>query len=190
MPCLTLVRDHHDIDWRGLGWSLPARLPGTLVGVWVVTDADRSRARDRDRGRRPRRGGGHLARDRGPGQPDHPLGRRVRQRHHRHGDVDRRAADRDRLPAPAGPRDPHHDGGLLPGRRRPVAARRCSSAGDLTGDQAVGRRSSCCRSSPSAPSSVPWPGARSPPTSSVRPCCSSARRRPLSCSSGPCSGER
>ncbi len=37
MPCLTLVRDHHDIDWRGLGWSLPARLPGTLVGVWVVT---------------------------------------------------------------------------------------------------------------------------------------------------------
>jgi uncharacterized membrane protein YfcA len=37
MPCLTLVRDHHDIDWRGLSWSLPARLPGTLVGVWVVT---------------------------------------------------------------------------------------------------------------------------------------------------------
>jgi uncharacterized protein len=37
MPCLTLVNDHHDIDWRGLGWSLPARLPGTLVGVWVVT---------------------------------------------------------------------------------------------------------------------------------------------------------
>jgi hypothetical protein len=37
MPCLTLVHDHHDIDWRGLGWSLPARLPGTLVGVWVVT---------------------------------------------------------------------------------------------------------------------------------------------------------
>ena len=25
MPCLTLVRDHQDIDWRGLGWSLPAR---------------------------------------------------------------------------------------------------------------------------------------------------------------------
>ena len=36
MPCLTLVRDHQDIDWRGLGWSLPARLPGTLIGVWVV----------------------------------------------------------------------------------------------------------------------------------------------------------
>jgi uncharacterized membrane protein YfcA len=37
MPCLTLVFDHHDIHWRGLGWSLPARVPGTLVGVWVVT---------------------------------------------------------------------------------------------------------------------------------------------------------
>jgi uncharacterized protein len=37
MPCITLVHDHHDIDWRGLGWSLPARFPGTLVGVWVVT---------------------------------------------------------------------------------------------------------------------------------------------------------
>jgi uncharacterized protein len=36
MPCLTLVFDHHDIDWSGLLWSLPARLPGTLVGVWVV----------------------------------------------------------------------------------------------------------------------------------------------------------
>jgi uncharacterized membrane protein YfcA len=37
MPCLTLVNDHHDIDWSGLLWSLPARLPGTVVGVWVVT---------------------------------------------------------------------------------------------------------------------------------------------------------
>lgn len=37
MPCITLIHDHHDIDWRGLGWSLPARFPGTVVGVWVVT---------------------------------------------------------------------------------------------------------------------------------------------------------
>jgi uncharacterized membrane protein YfcA len=37
MPCLTLVHDHEEIDWRGLGWSVPARLPGTFVGVWVVT---------------------------------------------------------------------------------------------------------------------------------------------------------
>ncbi len=35
MPCLTLVRDHHDIDWRGLGWSLPgpgARDRGRRLG--------------------------------------------------------------------------------------------------------------------------------------------------------------
>jgi hypothetical protein len=37
MPCLTLVHDHQDIDWPGLNWSLPARVLGTLVGVWVVT---------------------------------------------------------------------------------------------------------------------------------------------------------
>jgi uncharacterized membrane protein YfcA len=36
MPCLTLFRDHHDIDWRGLNWSLPGRVVGTVVGVWVV----------------------------------------------------------------------------------------------------------------------------------------------------------
>lgn len=38
LPCLTLVVDHHDIDWSGLGWALPARVPGTLVGLWVVTE--------------------------------------------------------------------------------------------------------------------------------------------------------
>ncbi len=36
MPFVTLVREHHQIDWRGLGWSLPARLPGTVVGVAFV----------------------------------------------------------------------------------------------------------------------------------------------------------
>jgi uncharacterized protein len=36
LPCLTLVHDHGDIDWGGLNWSLPARLLGTAVGVWVV----------------------------------------------------------------------------------------------------------------------------------------------------------
>ena len=69
MPCLTLVNDHHDIDWRGLGWSLPARVPGTVVGVWVVTALSARRARDRDRGGGARRGRGHLAGDRGAGQP-------------------------------------------------------------------------------------------------------------------------
>jgi uncharacterized membrane protein YfcA len=35
-PLATLVREHHEIDWPGLGWSLPARFPGTAVGVACV----------------------------------------------------------------------------------------------------------------------------------------------------------
>lgn len=37
MPLVSLVREHHDIDWRGLVLSLPWRVPGTAVGVWLVT---------------------------------------------------------------------------------------------------------------------------------------------------------
>jgi hypothetical protein len=36
MPFVTLVREHHDIDWRGLGWSLPTRIAGTVLGVLLV----------------------------------------------------------------------------------------------------------------------------------------------------------
>jgi uncharacterized membrane protein YfcA len=36
LPCITLVHDHHDIDWHGLNWSLPSRVVGTTLGVWVV----------------------------------------------------------------------------------------------------------------------------------------------------------
>ena len=36
LPCLTLVAEHQEIDWAGLGWSLPPRIAGTAVGVWVV----------------------------------------------------------------------------------------------------------------------------------------------------------
>lgn len=36
MPLVTLVREHHEIDWRGLGWALPARVPGTAIGVVFV----------------------------------------------------------------------------------------------------------------------------------------------------------
>lgn len=36
MPLVTLVREHHDVDWRGLAWALPWRVPGTAVGVWLV----------------------------------------------------------------------------------------------------------------------------------------------------------
>lgn len=28
--------EHHDIDWRGLGWSLPTRILGTVLGVLLV----------------------------------------------------------------------------------------------------------------------------------------------------------
>ena len=36
-PMVTLLREHQDIDWRGLGWSLGARVPGTVAGVAIVT---------------------------------------------------------------------------------------------------------------------------------------------------------
>ena len=36
LPLVTLWRDHDDIDWHGLGWSLPTRLVGTAVGVLAV----------------------------------------------------------------------------------------------------------------------------------------------------------
>ncbi|WP_116247162.1 sulfite exporter TauE/SafE family protein [Nocardiopsis sp. FIRDI 009] len=36
LPVLTLVQEWKHVDWRGVAWGLPARLPGTLAGVWVV----------------------------------------------------------------------------------------------------------------------------------------------------------
>jgi uncharacterized membrane protein YfcA len=33
LPLLTLIRSHDEIDWRGLAWVLPARVPGIAVGV-------------------------------------------------------------------------------------------------------------------------------------------------------------
>ena len=36
MPVVTLVREHHQVDWRGLGWAVPARVPGTVIGVAFV----------------------------------------------------------------------------------------------------------------------------------------------------------
>ncbi|MEJ7755650.1 MAG: sulfite exporter TauE/SafE family protein [Nocardioidaceae bacterium] len=35
-PVFTLTRDVRHVDWRGLGWALPARVPGTAVGVAIV----------------------------------------------------------------------------------------------------------------------------------------------------------
>ena len=36
LPLVTLLRDHDDIDWRGLGWTVPTRLVGTVVAVAAV----------------------------------------------------------------------------------------------------------------------------------------------------------
>lgn len=31
------VVDRRHVDWRALGWMVPARIPGTFLGVWLVT---------------------------------------------------------------------------------------------------------------------------------------------------------
>jgi uncharacterized membrane protein YfcA len=36
LPALTLVRDHEEVDWRGLAWVMPARLPGSVLGVALL----------------------------------------------------------------------------------------------------------------------------------------------------------
>jgi len=36
MPVVTLVCEHHQIDWRGLAWAMPGRVPGTAIGVAFV----------------------------------------------------------------------------------------------------------------------------------------------------------
>jgi len=33
---LNLLGEHEHIDWRATAWSLPARVPGTVVGAWLV----------------------------------------------------------------------------------------------------------------------------------------------------------
>ena len=37
LPLMQLANNREQIDWRGLAWSLPARVPGTGLGVWLVT---------------------------------------------------------------------------------------------------------------------------------------------------------
>ena len=36
LPLVTLSRERADIDWSGLTWSVPPRVVGTAVGVWLV----------------------------------------------------------------------------------------------------------------------------------------------------------
>jgi uncharacterized protein len=33
---LNLVDEHEHVDWRSTAWSLPARIPGTVLGAWLV----------------------------------------------------------------------------------------------------------------------------------------------------------
>lgn len=35
-PAATLAREHQDVDWHGLGWSMPARVVGTAAGAWLL----------------------------------------------------------------------------------------------------------------------------------------------------------
>jgi uncharacterized membrane protein YfcA len=34
---LNLLDEHAHVDWRSTAWSLPARVPGTVLGAWLVT---------------------------------------------------------------------------------------------------------------------------------------------------------
>lgn len=36
MPLLTLLKERHDIDFRGLAWAFPFRFLGTGIGAWLV----------------------------------------------------------------------------------------------------------------------------------------------------------
>ncbi|MGO1972314.1 MAG: sulfite exporter TauE/SafE family protein [Propionibacteriaceae bacterium] len=38
LPLGSLLRHHEEIDWRGLAWAMPARVPGTVLGVIVVAN--------------------------------------------------------------------------------------------------------------------------------------------------------
>ncbi len=40
LPLITLALERDDIDWRGLGWTFPTRVLGTVAGVLLVSRAD------------------------------------------------------------------------------------------------------------------------------------------------------
>ncbi len=43
LPFFTLARSHAEIDWRGLAWVLPARVPGVALGVlFLAAFSDRA----------------------------------------------------------------------------------------------------------------------------------------------------
>lgn len=37
---MSLVREFGHVDWRGVGWAMLGRLPGTLIGIWIVRSLD------------------------------------------------------------------------------------------------------------------------------------------------------
>ncbi|WP_189259203.1 sulfite exporter TauE/SafE family protein [Lentzea flava] len=37
---MSLAREFGHVDWRGVGWAMLGRLPGTLVGIWIVDALD------------------------------------------------------------------------------------------------------------------------------------------------------
>ncbi len=36
MPWTTLAQEWREVDWGGLGWTMPGRVVGTVAGVWLV----------------------------------------------------------------------------------------------------------------------------------------------------------
>jgi hypothetical protein len=39
LPLLTLCAEWRHVDWHGLAWGLPARIPGAVAGTWLVAVA-------------------------------------------------------------------------------------------------------------------------------------------------------
>jgi uncharacterized protein len=35
---LNVLGEHEHVDWRSTAWSLPARVPGTVLGAWLVAE--------------------------------------------------------------------------------------------------------------------------------------------------------
>jgi uncharacterized membrane protein YfcA len=37
---MSLAREFGHVDWRGVGWAMLGRLPGTVIGIWLVDSLD------------------------------------------------------------------------------------------------------------------------------------------------------
>ncbi|MFD9705954.1 TSUP family transporter [Lentzea sp. NPDC059081] len=40
LAMMSLVREFTHVDWRGVGWAMTGRLPGTAIGIWIVDSLD------------------------------------------------------------------------------------------------------------------------------------------------------